>query len=137
MRTAKQKETELKKLARLKDDDIDISDIPQALDWSEAERGKFYRPVKTQITLRVDADVLAWFKSQGSGYQTAINRALRDHVERSSPGRRLEARTGEPCPESGIWQPAGRSHGAIAITKGQRMPPCAGRSVRWVHLKAA
>ena len=45
----------------------------------------FYRTVKQQITLRLDADVVAWFKSHapgGRGYQTSINRALREHVQR-------------------------------------------------------
>ncbi len=45
-----------------------------------AERGDFYRPVKEQITLRLDRDVLAWFKAGGEGYQTRINEALREHV---------------------------------------------------------
>jgi uncharacterized protein (DUF4415 family) len=36
-----------------------------------------YRPIKKPVTLRLDADVLAWFKRQGPGYQTRINRALR------------------------------------------------------------
>ena len=36
-----------------------------------------YRPIKKPVTLRLDADVLAWFKRQGHGYQTRINRALR------------------------------------------------------------
>ena len=58
--------------------------IPEVLDWSDARRGVFYRPVKRQITLRLDADVVAWFKAHahgGRGYQTAINRALREHVQ--------------------------------------------------------
>jgi uncharacterized protein (DUF4415 family) len=38
----------------------------------------FYRPVKKQITARVDADVLAWLKSQGKGYQSRMNAILRD-----------------------------------------------------------
>jgi uncharacterized protein (DUF4415 family) len=42
------------------------------------QRGKFYRPVKKQITARVDADVLAWLKSQGKGYQSRMNAILRD-----------------------------------------------------------
>ena len=51
----------------------------------DARRGLFYRPVKKQITLRLDADVVEWFKSRardGRGYQTDINRALRQHVHR-------------------------------------------------------
>ena len=42
-----------------------------------ADVGRLYRPIKRPITLRLDADVLAWFKRQGRGYQTRINRALR------------------------------------------------------------
>ena len=75
---------ELDALEALPDDRIDTSDIPETLDWSGAKRGLFYRPVKQQITLRLDADVVAWFKQQapgGRGYQTNINRALRAHVE--------------------------------------------------------
>jgi len=42
------------------------------------EMGGMYRPIKKPVTLRLDADVIAWFKAQGRGYQTRINRALRD-----------------------------------------------------------
>ena len=50
--------------------DIDFSDLPVTTgpDWHGAVRGKFYRPIKQQLTVRVDADVLEWLKSQGSGY---------------------------------------------------------------------
>lgn len=72
---------ELEALAAMPDDTIDLSDMPEVTDWSNAERGKFYRPVKRQLTLRLDADVVHWFKSQGKGYQTRINEALRRHVE--------------------------------------------------------
>lgn len=70
-------------LATLSDDDIDLSDIPEITDWSNAVRGKFYRPVKQQLTLRLDADVVHWFKThaEGRGYQTRINAALRKFVE--------------------------------------------------------
>ncbi len=82
MRTAKQRRTELKHLAAMTDKDIDFSDIPEQPDWSDAVVGKFYRPVKRQVTLRIDADVLAWFKAQGGKYQTAVNAALRAHMTR-------------------------------------------------------
>lgn len=75
----------LKALEEMPDDRIDTSDIPEVLDWTNARRGVFYRPVKQQITLRLDADLIAWFKARaegGRGYQTDINRALRRHVER-------------------------------------------------------
>ena len=74
----------LKEIEAMGDDDIDLSDIPEKLDWSNAVRGKFYRPVKQQLTLRLDADVIHWFKSHadgGGGYQTRINAALRKFVE--------------------------------------------------------
>jgi uncharacterized protein (DUF4415 family) len=69
----------LRALAARPDSEIDFSDIPEMTDeeWKNAERGHFYRPVKRQITARVDADVLAWLKSQGKGYQSRINAILR------------------------------------------------------------
>jgi len=78
--THKQKD-ELKKLASMKDDDIDTSDIPEITDWSNAVVGKFYRPIKKQVTLRLDADMLEWFKAQGGKYQARINKALREYME--------------------------------------------------------
>ncbi len=78
--TAEQRD-ELRALDQKAEHEIDLSDIPEVLDWSGAERGKFYKPVKQQITLRVDADVLAWFRHETPrGYQSAINAALRQHV---------------------------------------------------------
>lgn len=79
-------QTELRQLAEMKDEDIDFSDIPPLGEdfWKNAVRGKFYRPAKKQVTVRLDADVLEWFKAkQGGarGYQTAINAALRKVVE--------------------------------------------------------
>ena len=75
---------ELAALEAMSDDDIDLSDIPEITDWSNGVRGKFYRPVKEQVTLRLDADVLDWFKAQssdGKGYQTKINATLRRAFE--------------------------------------------------------
>jgi len=69
----------LERLAALPDSEIDTSDIPEWTEeqWKTAVRGGLYRPVKRQITARVDADVLAWLKSQGKGYQSRINAILR------------------------------------------------------------
>ena len=78
------RKAELEALAALPEDEIDLSDIPEVRDWSGAKRGLFYRPVKKQLTLRLDADVIAWFKAHargGRGYQTDINRALREYVQ--------------------------------------------------------
>ena len=86
---------ELKSLASLRDDAINTLDAPEILDWSGAKRGLFYRPVKQQLTLRLDADVVAWFKSHTTsteGYQTRINRALREYVQgQASRARRSRA----------------------------------------------
>jgi uncharacterized protein (DUF4415 family) len=69
----------LKALAARPDSEIDTSDIPEltAEQWRKGIRGHFYRPVKRQITARVDADVLEWLKAQGKGYQSRINAILR------------------------------------------------------------
>lgn len=69
----------LARLATLPDASIDTGDIPELSDevWSAGVRGHFYRPVKQQITARVDADVVDWLKSQGKGYQGRLNAILR------------------------------------------------------------
>jgi uncharacterized protein (DUF4415 family) len=76
---------EIEALAAMNDKDIDTSDIPETLDWDAAEIGKFYRPVKKKLTIRLDADVVEWFKRNKPHYQTAINKALREYIE--GPGR--------------------------------------------------
>ncbi|MGD0697583.1 MAG: BrnA antitoxin family protein [Terriglobia bacterium] len=68
---------EIKDLKRMKDREIDLTDIPETADWSKAVVGKFYRPIKKSLTIRIDADVLAWLRAQGKGYQTRINALLR------------------------------------------------------------
>lgn len=76
---------EIKALSAKEDRDIDTSDIPEILDWGAAEVGRFYRPVKKKLTIRLDADVIDWFKRNSPHYQTAINRALREYIQR--PGQ--------------------------------------------------
>ena len=73
-------EEQLAYLEQVKDEDIDFSDIPEVKSLAGAIRGKFYRPVKQHVTMRIDADILAWFKSQNPKYQTAINQVLRDYM---------------------------------------------------------
>ena len=70
----------------MRDEDIDLTDMPEITDWSNAVQGKFYRPMKQQVTLRLDADLLHWLKAHGGvrGYQTRINAALRRFVESES-----------------------------------------------------
>ena len=81
-----EQQAEIEALAALPEEEIDTSDIPEILDWAGARRGLLYRPVKKQITLRLDADVVAWFRANapnGRGYQTEMNRVLREHAARS------------------------------------------------------
>jgi uncharacterized protein (DUF4415 family) len=85
-RTAKALTPKLKKelaaLAAMPDDAIDTSDIPELPPgaWKDAVRGRFYRPVKQAVSMRLDADVVAWLKKPGKGYQTRANRILRQRM---------------------------------------------------------
>ena len=69
----------LEELADAPDDQINYDDIPELTDAQLAEfkRPEHYRPVKRQITARLDADVLAWLKAGGKGYQSRMNAILR------------------------------------------------------------
>jgi uncharacterized protein (DUF4415 family) len=70
---------EIAAVAAKSDSEIDYSDIPRLplSFWKNAVRNPFYRPVKQQLTVRLDADVIAWLRLQGKGYQTRINHLLR------------------------------------------------------------
>ena len=79
--------SDLAKVDRMKDSEIDYSDIP-ALDTSFfAKATEAWPPAKQQLTIRLDADVLAWLKANGRGYQTRINRILRSAMESHRPSR--------------------------------------------------
>ena len=60
----------------------EIREVPEVRDWEGAVRGRFYRPVKKAISLRLDADVLAWFKARSEKYQSKINEVLREYMRR-------------------------------------------------------
>ena len=74
----------LAKLAARPDSAIDFSELPELTEkfWQNAVRNPFYRPVKRQLTLRLDADVIAWLRKKGKGYQTRANALLRDAMLR-------------------------------------------------------
>ncbi|MGM0672831.1 MAG: BrnA antitoxin family protein [Pseudomonadota bacterium] len=76
----------MRRLARQDEEAVDTTDIPEITNWDDAVRGRFYRPVKEQVTLRIDADLLAWFRAGGNKYQTRINAALREYI-RKHPAR--------------------------------------------------
>lgn len=96
---SKEQKRNIAAIAAMKDEDIDFSDIPEVVDWSAAEVGKFYRPPKKPITIRLDADVLEWLKGYGRGYQTRVNLLLR-HAMASSAGRTRRGRTEKNPPRS-------------------------------------
>ena len=73
----KEQKRDIRAIDGKRDDHIDFSDVSQVLDWSGAEIGKFYRPKKKPVTMRLDSDVIAWLKSDGRGYQTKANWLLR------------------------------------------------------------
>ena len=85
---------DIKKLRAMRDEDIDFSDAPPLLDWSRAEIGKFYRPRKKPVTMRLDSDVVDWLKSEGPGYQTKANWLLRSAMLhfKSKPANRSHKR---------------------------------------------
>src|SRR5260370_25821579 len=95
----KEQKRDIQAIAAKRDEDIDFSDAPAVFDWSGAEIGKFYRPTKKPVTMRLDSDVIAWLKADGRGYQTKANWLLRHAMthfrkernisRRESPGRRV------------------------------------------------
>lgn len=76
------KKEDINRLDAIKDEDINLEDISELNEhfWEKAKVGEFYRPIKKQITIKIDADVLAWLKSKGKGYQTRLNAILREEM---------------------------------------------------------
>ena len=63
--------------------DLSDPDAPEVTAWDGAVRGGLYRPVKRPVTMRLDADVLEWFRARhAKGYQTQINAVLREYIDR-------------------------------------------------------
>jgi uncharacterized protein (DUF4415 family) len=87
----KEQKRDIAAIAGKNDADIDLSDMPEVLDWSRAEIGKFYRPPKKSVTMRLDGDILEWLKGFGPGYQTRVNLLLR-HAMTSTVATRKKAR---------------------------------------------
>ena len=86
-------EERIKKLKKMRDEDIDVSDMPaltqeQLAGFVRAKllNRSLYRPVKVQVKINYDADVLEWFRSFGKGYQTRMNAALREYMLSHNPG---------------------------------------------------
>lgn len=82
--TTKRGRTDWKRLQKMTDREIDYSDIP-ATDAKFWEKARIVMPsAKTHLSLRLDEDVVEWFKRQGDGYQTRINAVPRSYVEAHS-----------------------------------------------------
>ena len=83
--TSKKSRTDWARLDRMKDKEIDLSDSPEISPekFARAIVRKGLKPIarKEQITLRIDSDVVKWFRRQGQGYQTKINALLRAYME--------------------------------------------------------
>lgn len=88
----KEQKRDIRVIAAKRDADIDFSDVPRVLDWSGAEIGKFYRPKKKPVTMRLDSDVIAWLKADGRGYQTKANWLLRNAMLHFTKEARISRR---------------------------------------------
>jgi uncharacterized protein (DUF4415 family) len=82
---SRKSQTDWERIDNLKDDEIDFSDNPEITPemFAKSIVRKGLEPVarKSQVTLRIDDDVLTWFKKQGTGYQTRINLLLKAYKE--------------------------------------------------------
>jgi uncharacterized protein (DUF4415 family) len=72
--------TNYKRINKLSDKDIDYSDIPETDEefWSDADI--FFPTKKTHVSIRLDDDIISWFKQFGRGYQTKINSVLKSYI---------------------------------------------------------
>jgi uncharacterized protein (DUF4415 family) len=85
---------DLRALAASPDTTIDTSDIPLLDDdfWRSARSNPYYRPIKRQLTLRLDADIIAWLRAAGPGYQTRLNTLLRQAMREDALSTRHQNR---------------------------------------------
>jgi uncharacterized protein (DUF4415 family) len=93
---SKEQKRDIAAIRAMRGEDIDLSDIPEVVDWSKAEVGRFYRPPKKAVTIRLDTDVLDWLKGFGRGYQTRANMLLRHAMTSSADRTSVRRSTGEP-----------------------------------------
>jgi len=90
----KEQKRDIRAITTKRDEDIDFSDVPPVCNWSGAEIGKFYRPAKKPVTMRLDSDVIAWLKADGRGYQTKANWLLRQAMLHLTKERSLSRHEG-------------------------------------------
>ena len=87
----KEQKRDIQVIAAKRDEDIDFSDA-RPVNWKSAEIGKFYRPTKKIVTMRLDSDVIAWLKAYGRGYQTKANWLLRHAMTHFRKERNISSR---------------------------------------------
>ena len=90
--------SDLTRIDKLSDEDIDYSDMPELDDKVFAQPLVPWPPKKETITIRVDADVLGWFKQEGRGYQTRINQVLRRYMDVAAQRMPPKTRTRRQAP---------------------------------------
>ncbi|HKB66534.1 MAG TPA: BrnA antitoxin family protein [Pyrinomonadaceae bacterium] len=89
--TSTKSETDWKRIDAMKDEDIDLSEIPEVTPemFARAVWRRNFKPIprKKQLTLRIDSDVVEWYQKQGPGYQTRINSLLRAYMKEHAKRR--------------------------------------------------
>jgi uncharacterized protein (DUF4415 family) len=90
----KEQKRDIAAIAAKVDAEIDFSDIAPVAHWNAAEMGKFYRPAKKPVTMRLDLDVIEWLKAGGLGYQTKANWLLRSAMLHYSRNADLDGDAG-------------------------------------------
>ncbi len=90
-KNSKVSETDWERVRNMRDEDIDFSDLPEVTPemFANAIVRKGFKPLpnKLQITLRIDQDVVSFFREQGQGYQTKINQLLRAYMDAHKAAR--------------------------------------------------
>ena len=94
--------SDLARIDRMKDIDINYSDIPPLNNSFYRKAIEQWPPAKQQLTIRLDADVLAWLKAFGRGYQTRINRILRAAMESQPRSHSMPAPKKNSRPRGGL-----------------------------------
>lgn len=73
-------EEQLKNMKPKNDDEIDLSDIPEVVDWSNAVRGSRFHPGRKSVPLDIDIDIIDWFSKKYPCYQREINNILKEYI---------------------------------------------------------
>ncbi len=92
-RVTREQKKQIAAIAAKRDAEIDLSEMPEVVDWSKAEIGKFHRTPKKPVTMRLDEDVIEWLKAYGPGYQTKANLLLRHAMQSAKEPKSRKSRS--------------------------------------------